>query len=460
MTKRITGFLLCMSSLMLLPLSASAVLESGVVVFENLDTPPLYFKATVAYQVYAPGDAASPIPSTADFTYVYTLSNNLVTPPAGQVNIPLDRLEVGVGSSAIVSLTTSTGTGTAPTSINTTVPTKVGFLFGSFITPGASSNQLVIQSPSGPGDVTSTVGFGGSVDDQLLRGPFALPQANFACFDVNKIEIKVDKKKAGNDEIEIEKGVISLEASKSFNPTTDIVKLDLNNGAYVLSIPAGSFERHGAKEDFRYKTGSGVSPSVHARINITEGEWEIKIGKTNATMISSATSLDVMLMVADMKGQVTVPLGVKKDDFRKKELEFKRQPKAACVVHVDDDTVSGEKRSCLSVIEVTYQMNQPTQEVLRKFSGEIGHPETTFVTSSGASVTFNTSGGQCLQCGQTDLTGKFTITGISDVTGKLATQCGFDPNCDTTPSAPGTAGWQCLENSDCISGTCSVGFCQ
>ena len=471
--KKLVGWLAgAVLALGLLPGAAWAVLESGSVTFENLDTPPLYFKATVNYQVYAPGDAASPAPSATDYTYVYTLTDEAVAPPAGQVNIPLDRLEVGVGSSANVTAVSSTGAGVAPSAIDTSVATKVVFSFLSpFINPGQSSNQLIIHSANGPGDVAGTVGFGGSVDDQLLRGPFALPVKNFACYGINKVKILQKKNKTGEDQIKLEKGAFSFASGDSFDPTTDIVKLDLNNGAYVLSIPAGSFERKGAREVFKYETGSGVVPKVNFRLNVDKAEWSVRINKTDVSMLAGATSLTVTLMIGDVKGQDTVPLTVVQDNTKVKHLKFKRSPRLSCPkLRADDSSAANDvsglghghhKRSCLSSFEVTYNLGQPDQEIIELFGSDIGHPDTVVSIQAGSSATFHTSCSQCLQCGQTDASGNFTITGLSDATGKMTAKCGgVDPSCDQTPIAVGDPGWVCVVDSDCKSGTCSVGLCQ
>ncbi len=441
---------------LLLATPALAVVESGSVVFENLDTPPFYFHATVTYEVYAPGDPASPAPSSTAYTYVYTLTNDAVAPPAGQMNVPVDRLLVGVGAGASVA-----DAGGACATADTSIPTKVAFAFTAPVMPGSASCPLVLHSTAAPGDVAGTVGFSSFVDDRLLRGPFTLPLASFPCFDVNKAEIEVKRNKAGRDEIEIEKGVLAFDPGDTFDPATEVVKLDLNGGTFSLSIPAGSFERKGAKADYRYKTGSGVTPKVHARINVEKGEWEVKIDRADAALFENAASLDITLMIGDVKGQVTVPLAVKKDDAKERKLEFKRHPRAECIPDPDENSPDPTKhRSCLSYMEVTYHLGQPDQEVIRKFSDDIGHPETTFITSGGQAVTFHTSCSQPLACGDQDATGNFTITGLSDATGKMAARFGSDPSCDITPSPPGQPGAACSAASDCASGVCTAGVCQ
>ncbi|HHJ16572.1 MAG TPA: hypothetical protein ENJ80_07730 [Gammaproteobacteria bacterium] len=471
MLKPLRRLLVAVAAAGMLPAVVMASLESGTTIFENLDTPPLYFKATVNYEIFSPGDATSPAPSTTDYTYVYTLANQAVAPPAGQVNIPLDRLDIGVGSSANITSASSIGTGVAPSSIDTSILTKVSFLFASpFINPAESSNQLVIHSPNGPGDVTATVAFGGSNDDQLLRGPFALPNKDFACYGVNKVKLLFKKNKTGHDQIKIEKTAFGFTAGDSFDPTTDIVKLDLNNGAYVLSIPAGSFERKGSREVFKYETGSGVSPKVRFRINVDKGEWSVRIGKTDITTLINAADLNVMLMIGDVKGQDLVPLTVAEDNNKVTHVKFHRKPRFECPkLRPDDSSVANDSgngyghhsRSCLSSFEVTYHKGLPDQEIIEIFGSDIGHPSTTVSIQSGSGATFDTSCKACIQCGVTDAAGDFEVTGLSDAVGKLTNKCGgIDPSCDATPPAQGETGWMCVANSDCGSGICTTGLCE
>ena len=446
MKKAVSWLMGAVLSLAFIPGSVLASMEAGSVTFENLASPPFYFKATVGYEIFAPGDAASPAPSATDFTYVYTLTNQLAAPPAGSINVPVDRLAIGVGSSASITATSSIGTGIPPSGIDTSVPTKVEFQFFSpSLNAGDSSNKLIVHSPNGPGDVAATVAFSGFSDDQLLRGPFTLPTKNFACYDVNKVEVEIEKNKAGKDKLEIQKGAISFNAGDSFDPATDIVQLDLNNGDFSLSIPAGSFEQKGSKADYKYKTGSGVVPEVKFRLNLDKAEWSVKVKKTDLSLFMGATNLTVTLMVGDVKGQTTVPLTVHKDNASEQELEFKRSPRFECPkLRADDSSAANDvsglghghhRRSCMSSFTVTYRMGQPDQEVMSLFGGDIGHPETTLITTAGPSATFNTSCNQCLQCGQTDVSGDFTITEISDATGKMTSRCGnVDPSCDITPT--------------------------
>ncbi len=428
--------------------ATAAAVESGSVTFTS--PAPFVYNTSVNYDIYAPGDAASPAPSASDYTYVYQVVNNVVTPPAGGFNVPVDRFDLGVGTSASITSVNTLGAGDAPSSIDSSTPGNIRFLFGTGILPGSSSNQLVVHSPSAPGDANSIVAFSSYLDSQILRAPFALPAKDFACFDINKVKIEIKKNKISKDKLKIQKGAISFNAGEGFDPATDIVKLSLDNGTYMLSIPAGSFEQKGSKADFKYETGSGVSPKVKFRLNIDKGEWNVSIKHADLAIFLNAASLDVTLMIGDTKGQTSLPLTINKDTASKQKLKYKRSPKFSCPKLRDDDSSiandSGfghghHKRSCLSAFSATYHLDQADEETISLFGGDIGHPDTTVSISAGSSATFHTSCSVCMACGDTDASGNFTITEISDATGKLTTKCGIDPSCDITP-APATSGAQ------------------
>ncbi len=422
--------------------ATAAAIESGSVTFTN--PIPFAFNTTVNYEIYAPGDTASPAPSVTDYTYVYNVVNNVVSvPPADGLNVPVDRFDLGIGSSSSITNATSQGAGVVPISIDfTSFSSRVVFKFGG-VAPGQSSSQLIVHSPSAPGDASSTVIFSSFTDSQILRAPFALPAKDFACFDINKVEIEIKKNKIANDKLKIQKGAISFNAGEGFDPATDIVKLSLDNGTYMLSIPAGSFEQKGSKADYKYETGSGVSPKVKFRLNIDKGEWNVSIKHTNLATFLNAASLDVTLMIGDTKGQVSLPLTIDEDTASEQELKFKRSPKFSCPKLRDDDSSIANdegfghghhKRSCLSAFSATYHLGLADEETISLFGGDIGHPDTTVSITAGSSATFHTSCSACMACGDTDASGNFTITEISDATGKLTTRCGIDPSCDITPA--------------------------
>ncbi len=422
--------------------ATAVAVESGSVTFTG--AAPFVFNASVNYDIYAPGDAASPAPSASDYTYVYNVVNNVVSvPPADGLNVPVDRFDLGIGSSSSITNATSQGAGVVPISIDfTSFSSRVVFKFGG-VAPGQSSSQLIVHSPSAPGDASSTVIFSSFTDSQILRAPFALPAKDFACFDINKVEIEIKKNKIANDKLKIQKGAISFNAGEGFDPATDIVKLSLDNGTYMLSIPAGSFEQKGSKADYKYETGSGVSPKVKFRLNIDKGEWNVSIKHTNLATFLNAASLDVTLMIGDTKGQVSLPLTIDEDTASEQELKFKRSPKFSCPKLRDDDSSIANdegfghghhKRSCLSAFSATYHLGLADEETISLFGGDIGHPDTTVSITAGSSATFHTSCSACMACGDTDASGNFTITEISDATGKLTTRCGIDPSCDITPA--------------------------
>lgn len=416
-------------------------LETSSVTFENLDTPPFYFKATLEVEVYEPGNVTSPIFSDSDYTYVYRLTNLLAPPPAGQINAPLDTFEIGLGSVATVSLATSLDdpTGIAPSSI-TTSDTKVSFGFSALpLSPDDISDPLILQTSAAPGDVNATVGLSAFVDDQVTRGPAVLPQADFPCFDANVVKIRVNHKKAGKDKLKIAKGVIDLGTGETFDPDADVVKLDLGNGLFVKTIPAGSFVQKGKKQRFRYRSGDGSTPKIHFHLNFKKKEWEFKFAKGDAVPFTTAQDLPIVLTIGGAKGETVVPLEEKNSGPKKTKLRFKRHPRVDCGDDEDSDSEPTcfvgshshhHKRSCISFLEVAYKAGTDDEEVIQKFADDIGHRNTVFVAAGGASGSFHSSCSECLSCGQFDESGLFQITGIVDASGTLAGHCGVvDASC-------------------------------
>ena len=310
--------------------------------------------------------------------------------------------------------------------------------FGSLIAPASVPDQGALEMTLADfygGDIQAGVGSFGNVNGKIDGAP-AATTVPFACFGVNKA--KIELRGGGRDKIKIEKGVLALPLDKAFDPAADKVTLVVDGLTFV--IPVGSFEKKGEKNDYVYKTGSGVKPRIHARLNFHKAEWETKIDDVDATAVDNSDGVSVSLEIGTVKSSVDLAM-TEKVETKKTELKYKAESKLSCRgVHppeVPDDDPDDLKRSCLSFVEVTYHAGQPDQEILQKFSNEIGHPETTFVASNGAAATFHTSCSQCLVCGQTDASGEFTITGISDATGKLADKCGVtDASCGTTPPAP------------------------
>ncbi len=310
--------------------------------------------------------------------------------------------------------------------------------FGSLIAPANVPDQGAIEislTDFFGGDIQAGVTSFGNVNAKVDGAP-QVSTVSFDCFGINKAEIKI--KGNGQDRIKIEKGVLALPADKTFDPASDKVTVSVDG--VTVTIPAGSFEKKGAKNDYRYKTGSGVKPKIHARLNFHKAEWEIKIQDVDAGIVDNGDGVKVDLVIGNTEGTETLMM-TEKLDHGLPELKYKASPRLSCrsvrPPEVPDDDPDDLKRSCLSFMEVTYHLGLPDQEVIQKFSDDIGHPETTFVASDGTAATFHTSCSRCLSCGQTDAGGNFVITGISDATGKLGTQCGVpDASCGTTPPPP------------------------
>jgi len=124
-----------------------------------------------------------------------------------------------------------------------------------------------------------------------------------------------------------------------------------------------------------------------------------------------------------------VPLTVVKGNTKVRHIRFKRNPGPECPkLRSDGSSAASDvsslghgphKRSCLSPFEVTYHMGRPNQEIIELFGSDIGHPDTVVSVQAGSGATFHTSCSLRLQCGQTDASGNFTLTGLLDSTGKM-----------------------------------------
>ncbi len=308
--------------------------------------------------------------------------------------------------------------------------------FGSLIAPVNVPDQGAVEislSDFSGGDIQAGVPSFGGVSATVDGAP-QITTVALDCFGINKVKIKL--KGSSKDKIKIEKGVLALPATKTFDPAADKVTIAVDGIPFIIS--AGSFEKKGEKNDYKYKTGSGVKPKIHARLNFHKAEWSVKIDDVDASAVDNSDGVKIDLILGNVQGTETVTMAEKVEGNGEIELKYKASPKVSCRgVHppeVPDDDPDDLKRSCLTFMEVTYHLGLADQEIIQKFADDIGHPETTFVAAGGASATFHTSCSQCLVCGQTDASGDFQVTGLSDVTGKLANKCGVtDASCGTTP---------------------------
>ncbi len=320
------------------------------------------------------------------------------------------------------------------TGLGSTFADEFGLLIAPTNVPDQGALEISLNDFMG-GDIQAGIASFGGVSATVDGAP-QITTIAFDCFGINKamIQLKGDSK----DKIKIKRGVLTMPEGETFDPASDKVTIIVDGVTTV--IPAGSFEKKGEKNDYRYKTGSGTKPRVHARLNFHKAEWAVKIDDVDAGMVDNNDGVKIDLIIGDTEGTETISMRVLTDN-NNLNLLYKANPKLSCrdvrPPCIPDDDPDDLKRSCLSFIEVTYKKGCAEEEIITKFSDEIGHPETTFVASDGASVTFHTSCSQCLVCGQIDAGGDFEITGISDATGKMSNKCGVeDASCGSTPPPP------------------------
>ena len=156
--------------------SAEAVLIAGVTPFVGAGG----FSATVAWEVYAPGDATSYLPNAdATFDYFYIVTN---TSPTAITGNAITTFNVGNPNGSVISTVGSLSLGAATPTASFAGLGGTSYLFftPSICPPGlpapcgglTSSDRLFLTSPDGPTNVLGgLIASGGATDSQLVPGP-------------------------------------------------------------------------------------------------------------------------------------------------------------------------------------------------------------------------------------------------------------------------------------------------
>jgi hypothetical protein len=167
----------CLAGAVALPQVAySAPIASGTVTFENTDVGP-YFLSVLNFKVYTPGDADNPVPAgsypsvNTDFTYVYTLTNDVSSV------VPLDGLDIEIRPGVTVTATGTLDDGDTETIAPSAITVGASLLSYDFFNPlipkGKMTEMFFFTSPYTPGDVVISCVFDGVGEDEL--GPLAGP---------------------------------------------------------------------------------------------------------------------------------------------------------------------------------------------------------------------------------------------------------------------------------------------
>ncbi|MDP3703055.1 MAG: PEP-CTERM sorting domain-containing protein [Candidatus Omnitrophota bacterium] len=156
--------------------SAEAVLIFGSTPFAGAGG----FSATVAWEVFAPGDGGSYLPNAdATFDYFYIVTNTSTTASLGNA---ITTFNVGNPNGSVISTVGSLPLGGATPTLSLVLAGGTSYLFftPSICPPGlpapcgglTSSDRLFLTSPDGPTNVLGgLIASGGATDSQLVPGP-------------------------------------------------------------------------------------------------------------------------------------------------------------------------------------------------------------------------------------------------------------------------------------------------
>jgi hypothetical protein len=297
------------------------------------------------------------------------------------------------------------------------------------------------------GGANAVVGMTTTLEDSTFAGSFATNWSSatakgnvgpgptkqpFPCYNVSDVSIK-NRSGTTNDEAHVNKSGVRLPTGVYFNPAADDVTVAIDG--LVTTIPAGSFVQNGTKQDFTYNTASGVTPKIQMRLNFEKATWEFDLTKGDVALATTADGVDVSLTVGIYMGTQHVVLtnsGHSSDSSQTSQPSCKPDGTGS-------DSASPGSNKLSSIAALTLRTPSGTYSGKTRSAAGISHPNTAYVDDvTGELAIVNTSGGECLQCGQVvsgTNGGAFTIMKIKGrPNDTLARKCGvYNASCDILP---------------------------
>ena len=175
-------------------------------------------------------------------------------------------------------------------------------------------------------------------------------------------------------------------------------------------------------------------PKIQMRLNFEKATWELDYTKGNVALITTP-GVDVTLTVGIYTGTQSVTVT---NSGHSSDSSNSHAPSCKLAGNSSDSSTPGSgKLSSISTLSV--KAPNGTVEHKQRSNGGISHPNTVYIDSStGELAIVNTSGGQCLQCGQVVTGtngGAFTIMKIKGrPNDTLARKCAvYNASCDILP---------------------------
>ena len=155
-----------------------------------------------------------------------------------------------------------------------------------------------------------------------------------ACYGINKVKLHRHHRD-NKDAMFIKQAYYSLPEGAVVDLTQDDVAITIDGRVYAF--PHGSFKWNGDEQHYAYKTGPGVKPQVHAKIDLKRSKWSLKLMHIDADFVDNSDGVDIALTIGNYEGSENVVLKSKNRHGRM--LMYKRKPKVRCghARHADDD---------------------------------------------------------------------------------------------------------------------------
>jgi hypothetical protein len=177
----------CCATIAFAPPSAAAADAEGSVTIDSITCEELglssfctgsAYSALETFEVYADTHPNNPMPSSGDFTYVYTITNDSDSNPLiGSLRV----FEAATPVSGTIDAGSINGNGVEPSWVEIQSTVVRWHFETDFIDPGETSESLYIVSPFGPGEITDSmaaVGSSSAIDTRFTTvGPTLAPPA-------------------------------------------------------------------------------------------------------------------------------------------------------------------------------------------------------------------------------------------------------------------------------------------
>jgi len=265
------------------------------------------------------------------------------------------------------------------------------------------------------------------VCEQVTIYPPTAGKDPFDCYSVNKVSIKSKQKKkshADGGEVKVEKAGFRLDLPNSVDMATAMVQIRIDG--LVFDFAPGSFEQKGNKPDYVFKSASGETPKIDARLRFDKYTWGIRAKGIDIALIDDSDGVDVCLMIDNFESCENVIISKRGGHSSSSDSGYRNRkscnPNAGS--SSDSGTPGNNKLSCIS--SLTVQHTSGTLITKTRTAAELLHPNTVFVDeATGDMAIVHTSCSKPLYCG--DVIDNFTIVEIEATPGdKLAQKAGVD----------------------------------